>query len=108
MLRMRSNRRSVVKLTTSVFTTRGIGLVLVQDTVACPEVVRKNVAHLEHAPGVEIGDSGRFRPYGGSAAAMSSCRDVEVAGTPRAGCGVNLRAQDCALGAGPTIYERSA
>ena len=34
--------------------------------------------------------------------------DVEGVGTPRAGCGVSLRAEDCALGAGPTIYERSA
>jgi hypothetical protein len=33
---------------------------------------------------------------------------VEGIGTPRAGCGVSLRAEDYGLGAGPTIYERSA
>lgn len=34
-------------------------------------------------------------------------RVVEGVGTPRAGCGVSLRAEDCGLGAGPTIHERS-
>jgi hypothetical protein len=43
------------------------------------------------------------RHYGGTGP-----RCVEVVGTPRAGCGVSLRAEDCTLGAGPTIYERSA
>src|SRR5437764_8194946 len=28
---------------------------------------------------------------------------VELVGTPRAGCGVSLRAEDCTLGAGPTV-----
>jgi hypothetical protein len=38
----------------------------------------------------------------------SGWRPVEVAGTPRAGCGVSLRAEDCTLGAGPTVHEGSA
>jgi hypothetical protein len=41
-------------------------------------------------------------------AELGLARGVEGFGTPRAVCGVSLRAEDCALGVRPTSYERSA